>query len=141
MPRFLPAAFFLVLVGCQPDTELDTEPDDVSRAEAVTSCPDGELVIEELDEGEGDRANAEDVVRVAYTGRLEDGHVFDESEDASFPLGRVVPGFRDGIVGMQEGAARRLTIPPNLGYGSAGAGSIPPCATLVFDVELIEVVE
>lgn len=84
-----------------------------------------------------------------YTGWLYDptqpeqkGREFDTSTAFTFQLGvgRVIPGWDLGVAGMKVGGQRRLIIPPDLGYGSAGAGTaIPPNATLVFDVELLEV--
>jgi FKBP-type peptidyl-prolyl cis-trans isomerase len=103
--------------------------------------PDPVVEIEEIAVGMGAVATAADTVRVAYTGRLLNDLIFDQSEDATFPLSGVIPGFRDGIVGMREGGERRITIPSELGYGSRGVpqARIPPNATLVFDVELLEV--
>lgn len=87
-----------------------------------------------------------DTVAVHYTGKLEDGTVFDSSVDRGTPIefplgvGRVIPGWDQGILGMCVGEKRRLTIPPHLGYGSSGAGNaIPPDATLVFTTELVSI--
>jgi FK506-binding protein 2 len=92
------------------------------------------------------KARNGDLVGVHYTGKLEDGTVFDSSLDRGqpieFPLGvgRVIPGWDQGILGMCVGEKRKLTIPPHLGYGSAGAGaSIPPDATLIFTTELVSI--
>lgn len=109
-----------------------------------TVTPSG-LRIEEVEPGSGDAAVVGDTVAVHYTGRLEDGTEFDSSvggQPLEFTLGqgRVIPGWEEGILGMRPGGQRVLTIPPELGYGAAGAGNvIPPNATLIFDVELVEI--
>ena len=96
--------------------------------------------------GTGREAAAGDLATVHYTGWLTNGKKFDSSVDRrepfSFPLGggKVIRGWDEGVVGMKVGGKRKLTIPPQLGYGARGAGGvIPPNATLVFDVELLEV--
>ena len=105
-----------------------------------------ELQINDAAAGEGPAVKPGDRVRVHYIGRLTDGKVFDESfsrgEPIEFPLGAgmVIPGWEMGISGMKKGGKRRLTIPYNLAYGAQGyPGVIPPYATLVFDVELVDV--
>ena len=104
------------------------------------------LVIEDMEVGTGSTAVAGKRVSVHYTGWLTDGRKFDSSKDRNdpfdFPLGagHVIRGWDEGVQGMQEGGKRKLTIPPQLGYGSRGAGGvIPPNATLVFEVELLKV--
>lgn len=105
-----------------------------------------ELQIEDLVVGSGDEAKAGDRVSVHYTGWLEDGTKFDSSIDRGQPLiftvgtGQVIGGWDEGIPGMKEGGKRRLTIPPDLGYGPQGNPPvIPGNATLIFEVELLEV--
>ena len=94
--------------------------------------------------GNGDLAKAGQTVSVHYTGWLTNGHKFDSSVDRGQPFefqlgqGQVIKGWDEGVAGMKVGGKRRLTIPPELGYGSRGAGSdIPPNATLVFEVQLL----
>lgn len=102
------------------------------------------LIIEDLTLGSGDEACAGQEVTVHYTGWLTNGAKFDSSKDRNdpfvFPLGggRVIRGWDEGVQGMKVGGTRKLTIPPDLGYGACGAGGvIPPNATLVFEVELL----
>ena len=104
------------------------------------------LVIEELEIGTGADAVTGQEVTVHYTGWLTDGVKFDSSKDRaqpfSFPLGAgyVIKGWDEGVAGMKVGGKRKLTIPSALGYGARGAGGvIPPNATLVFEVELLQV--
>ncbi|HHJ34384.1 MAG TPA: FKBP-type peptidyl-prolyl cis-trans isomerase [Gammaproteobacteria bacterium] len=103
-----------------------------------------ELEMEDQIIGDGDEAVAGQTVEVHYTGWLVDGTKFDSSLDRdqtfSFKLGagQVIAGWDQGVAGMKIGGARKLTIPPEMGYGERGAGGvIPPNATLVFKVELI----
>ena len=108
------------------------------------------LKIDELTVGTGDTASAGQQVTVHYTGWLDQngakGRKFDSSKDRgepfAFPLGRghVIKGWDEGVAGMKVGGKRQLTIPPEMGYGSRGAGGvIPPNATLIFEVELLKV--
>jgi len=104
------------------------------------------LLIEDITEGSGAEAAAGHTVSVHYTGWLTDGSKFDSSKDRNdpfdFPLGarHVIAGWDEGVQGMKVGGVRKLTIPPNLGYGARGAGGvIPPNATLVFEVELLAI--
>jgi FKBP-type peptidyl-prolyl cis-trans isomerase len=105
----------------------------------------GTVEIEELLVGTGAEARAGLKVEVHYTGRLLDGKQFDSSRGGSpfsFTLGagQVIKGWDQGVAGMKVGGKRKLTIPPELGYGMRGfPGVIPSQATLVFDVELLGV--
>ncbi|PLY15414.1 MAG: peptidylprolyl isomerase [Sedimenticola sp.] len=107
---------------------------------------DSGLKYEDLVEGNGAVAAAGQRVKVHYSGWLTDGSKFDSSLDRDdpfvFPLGggRVIRGLDEGVQGMKVGGTRKLTIPPQLGYGAAGAGGvIPPNATLVFEIQLLEI--
>ena len=98
-------------------------------------------------EGTGPKPEKGDTVKVHYTGKLTDGTVFDSSRGRgpfTFKVGtgQVIRGWDEGVVDMKVGEVRELVIPPNLGYGSRGAGNlIPPDATLVFEVEMLEIVK
>ena len=114
-----------------------------AKKEGVTTLPSG-LQYKVLKEGNGKSPKATDKVVCHYEGMLVDGTMFDSSiqrgEPATFPLNGVIAGWTEGLQLMKEGAKYRFFIPYQLGYGERGAGaSIPPFATLVFDVELIEV--
>lgn len=107
---------------------------------------DSGLRIEDLVEGEGVAADKGRRVSVHYRGWLQNGTEFDSSHKRNqpfqFQLGarRVIRGWDEGVAGMKVGGKRRLTIPPHLGYGAAGAGGvIPPQATLVFEIDLLEI--
>ncbi len=124
----------------------DAAPATQPTTQTARTTPSG-LKIIEVAAGKGDVAAAGDTVSVHYTGRLQDGTKFDSSYDRGepikFPLGQhqVIAGWDEGIAGMKVGEKRKLIIPPDLAYGANGTpdGTIPPNATLVFDVELMGV--
>lgn len=112
---------------------------------AMTQTPSG-LYYQDLEVGSGTEALSGADVTVHYTGWLTDGTKFDSSVDRGtpfvFPLGvgRVIAGWDEGVSGMRVGGKRKLVIPADLAYGNSGSGSvIPPGATLVFDLELLDV--
>jgi peptidylprolyl isomerase len=120
-------------------------PEEVSEGDYTTT--DTGLEYYEVVEGEGPEALPGQQVSVHYTGWLEDGTKFDSSLDRGSPFvfqlgaGSVIAGWDEGVAGMKVGGVRQLRIPSDLGYGDAGAGggAIPPGATLIFDVELLDV--
>lgn len=138
--------------GCSHDNEAEIarnqKAGDEYRAEnakkaGVTTTPSG-LQIEIHEQGDSRRATESSVVKVHYTGKLIDGKVFDSSvqrgEPIEFSLNRVIPGWTEGMQLIGVGGKATLVIPPELGYGESGAGGvIPPQATLVFDVELLDI--
>lgn len=121
-------AIMLLVAGCSKDNK----------------NMNGELIIEDIIVGQGAEAVKYSIVTVNYTGWLEDGTKFDSSlnpgrEPLRFTLGagQMIQGFDQGIVGMKVGGKRKLTIPPNLGYGSQDKGIIPPNSTLIFELDLL----
>ena len=109
-----------------------------------TTTPSG-LQYVDLQKGTGREAHAGETAFVHYTGWLTDGTQFDSSKDRGEPFafrlgaGQVIKGWDEGVEGMHIGGVRKLTIPPQLGYGARGAGNvIPPQATLIFEVELLD---
>lgn len=114
-----------------------------AQQEGVVQLPSG-LLYEVLQEGSGDKPKATDTVSTHYHGTLVDGTVFDSSVDrgqpASFPVNGVITGWTEALQLMSVGSKWRLVIPPELAYGDRGAGAdIKPGATLVFEVELLEI--
>ena len=112
---------------------------------ALTPTPSG-LRYQDVKVGSGAVASAGKTVSVHYTGWLPNGEKFDSSRDRNQPFGfalgagQVIAGWDEGVAGMKVGGRRKLVIPPDLAYGTAGAPpDIPPGATLVFDVELLDV--
>jgi len=121
-------AIMLLVAGCSKDNK----------------NMNGELIIEDIIVGQGAEAVKYSIVTVNYTGWLEDGTKFDSSlnpgrEPLRFTLGagQMIQGFDQGIPGMKVGGKRKLTIPPNLGYGSQDKGIIPPNSTLIFELDFL----
>ncbi|MBJ3814089.1 peptidylprolyl isomerase [Shimwellia pseudoproteus] len=117
--------------------------DENAKRDGVNSTETG-LQFRVLTQGTGPIPARKDHVRVHYTGKLVDGTVFDSSvargEPAEFPVSGVIPGWIEALTLMPVGSKWELTIPQNLAYGERGAGaSIPPFSTLVFEVELLEI--
>ena len=118
---------------------------DEIEEESNSRTTESGLKIIDLVVGEGDEAVTGKTVSVDYTGTLEDGTQFDTSIGRGpfpFPLGaqRVIKGWDEGVAGMKVGGKRKLIIPPELGYGSRGAGNVIPAnATLIFEIELLKV--
>jgi len=127
-------------------TSATTENTAASTATTDAAKAEADLKIENIKEGTGAEAVNGKQVSVHYTGTLTDGKKFDSSVDRGQPFkfvlgaGQVIRGWDLGVAGMKVGGKRKLTIPPELGYGERGAGGvIPPNATLLFEVELLEV--
>lgn len=134
----------------QSSAEKATEEAEKRKKPKFINVPDGappaKLVVKDLKKGTGPAAKAGDEVTVNYVGVLyKTGQQFDASWDRGEPFpfslgsGSVIPGWEQGLEGMKVGGRRELIIPPELGYGSQGTGEIPPNATLVFVVDLLEV--
>lgn len=110
----------------------------------MNTTPSG-LQFEDTKLGTGTTAKSGDTVTVHYTGKLDDGTLFDSSRQRApftfrLDMGEVIAGWDEGVAGMMVGGQRTLIIPPALGYGTRGAGNvIPPNATLHFEVELLSI--
>lgn len=156
--RYLPFAILATLTinGCTAsDNSKVTQVAPQAPAPAATQAPAASnaarttpsgLMIETLATGTGAAAAPGDTVSVHYTGWLTNGTKFDSSRDRNEPFnfklgaGQVIPGWDEGVAGMQPGGKRRLTVPAQLAYGARGAGGIiPPNAVLIFEVEYLGV--
>ncbi len=130
----------------KPITPATREVTPTTAAAVINSqtLPDG-LKIEDEKIGTGAEVKSGDTISIHYLGTLENGQKFDSSYDRGTPfetqigVGQVIKGWDEGVVGMKVGGKRKLTIPPSLGYGDQGAGSIPPNSTLIFEVELMAI--
>ncbi len=131
----------------QPEVEILIEAPDAAPAvdTAAMSRTPGGIYYDDVIVGGGEEAEEGHLATVHYSGWLLDGKKFDASVDRAevfgFELGAgmVIPGWDEGVQGMKVGGVRRLVIPPEMGYGAEGRPPIPPNATLVFDVQLVEV--
>lgn len=126
-----------------PPEELNYHPDLQVEIAAMRKLPSG-VLAQDLAPGDGDTVATGTTIVVRYTGWLPDGTLFDSNVDATpfqfrVGAGMVIPGWDDGLVGMKTGGRRKLVIPPDQGYGADGMAIIPPNATLVFDVEVLEI--
>ncbi len=146
----MPLALALAACGADTTTEPLTNDDFAPELNvnlgAMTKTASG-LYVQDLTAGTGDEATSGDSVIVHYEGWLSNGTKFDSSRDRNEPFsfllgaGFVIQGWDEGLVGMRVGGFRKLVIPPGLGYGVNGFLSIPGNATLVFDIELLEVMQ
>ena len=153
MKRLIVIPLALALAACgadkttEPLTNDDFAPELNVNLDAMTKTTSG-LYIQDLPVGMGDEATSGATVTVHYEGWLPNGTKFDSSRDRNDPFsfllgaGRVIQGWDEGVAGMRVGGIRKLVIPPGLAYGVGGSPpAIPGNATLVFDIELLEVMQ
>jgi len=137
------ALLFAGLIGFALVDRSSDEAAPAECEEGVVTTQSG-LKYEDVTCGDGPPAGNGDLVTVHYTLRLSDGSVFDSSRDRDpiqvrIGAGQVLPGFEEGLVGMNVGGTRRVVVPPELGYGASGSGEIPPNETLTFELELVDI--
>ena len=149
IPRPIIALSTLLVFAALACSGDDTDEDQTSSKAETTPeiiATDSGLQYQDLVAGDGAEIQAGDTANMHYTGWLVDGTKFDSSLDRGEPfeftlgVGSVIKGWDEGVAGMRVGGKRKLTIPPDLGYGARGAGDvIPPNATLIFEVELLAI--
>ena len=144
MKHFITIVTLFNILICQMEYNFDNSNFNSNQGTEVTTSS-GLKYIDEII-GYGNSPEVGDMVTVHYTGTLEDGTKFDSSVDRNQPfqfeigVGRVIKGWDEGVLTMKIGGKRKLIIPSELGYGSSGAGdAIPPNATLIFEVELVDI--
>lgn len=142
---FLIAAAVVLYLGYRLiPTKQSAETEETIIITNVTNTIDG-MTIEDMKTGSGATAEAGMMVTVHYVGTFTNGTKFDSSRDRGTPFtfklgaGQVIEGWDKGVAGMKIGGLRKLTIPPDLGYGAVPNGPIPANSTLVFEVELLDV--
>lgn len=135
-------ASYLILNNTKPT--MNNNQNNSQSQTSPTASPSVGLKIEDIQIGTGAEVKKGDIISIHYKGTLLDGREFDSSYKRGQPfetqigVGQVIKGWDEGVVGMKVGGKRKLTIPPELGYGERGAGAvIPPNATLIFEVELV----
>jgi len=132
-------AYFIFSSNNVKSTEMKQQP---STSQSATSS---KLKVEDIKIGTGKEVKSGDTIIIHYKGTLTDGTKFDSSYDRGTPfetqigVGKVIQGWDKGVIGMKVGGKRKLTIPPELGYGAQAVGPIPANSTLIFEVELIDV--
>ncbi len=137
--------FGFVIMICLLGMACSREASDEASSSGLVTTSSG-LQYQDITVGKGASPSVGRTVVVHYTGTLENGRKFDSSRDRNEPfsfqigVGQVIKGWDEGVMSMKAGGRRKLVIPSALGYGSRGAGGvIPPNATLIFDVELLDV--
>lgn len=160
MKTIIPIVLFLVIAGAlfyffdfqnkeqlntsQQQTQITSQTNNASNNQTTNQPTNNTQMKKEiLQEGTGEAAKAGDKITVNYTGWLEDGTKFDSSVGRapfSFNIGSgVIEGWSQGLLGAKAGEKLKLTIPPELAYGANGQGSIPPNATLIFEIEVLKI--
>ena len=140
------AAGIFFYLSSHPQAPMRQNENNSNETANNTNTMDNGLKIETIKEGTGEGAKSGDKISVHYIGTLSNGTKFDSSRDRKTPFGfqlgagAVIQGWDQGLIGMKVGEIRKLTIPPNLGYGQNGVpGAIPANAVLIFEVELLKI--